>query len=55
MSAALAEMTPGFRDATHGAQQSFRALLDAMSRPGSVFELPSTALRRRSAQHRTNQ
>lgn len=44
MSAVLAEMTPGFRDAVHGAQQSFRAVLDAMSRPGRVFTLPESAV-----------
>lgn len=44
MSAVLAEMTPGFRDPVHGAQQSFRTLLDAMSRPGRVQALPSAAL-----------
>ena len=44
MSAVLAEMTPGFRDATHGAQQTFRTLLDAMSRPGRVLALPPAAI-----------
>jgi alpha-D-ribose 1-methylphosphonate 5-triphosphate synthase subunit PhnH len=44
MTAALAEMTSGFRDATHGAQQTFRTLLDAMSRPGRVFTFPHGAL-----------
>lgn len=40
----LAQMTSGFRDATHGAQQSFRTLLDAMSHPGRVFDLPPVAI-----------
>jgi len=44
MSAVLAEMTPGFRDATHGAQQTFRTLLDVMARPGVVSTLPAAAL-----------
>jgi alpha-D-ribose 1-methylphosphonate 5-triphosphate synthase subunit PhnH len=44
MSATLAEMTAGFRDATHGAQQTFRAVLDAMSRPGHLFALPPAAI-----------
>lgn len=43
MSIALAEMTPGFRDAVHGSQQVFRTLLDAMSLPGRVLPLPSAA------------
>jgi alpha-D-ribose 1-methylphosphonate 5-triphosphate synthase subunit PhnH len=44
MSAALAEMTPGFRDATRSAQKVFRVVLDAMSRPGTVLALPDAAL-----------
>lgn len=44
MSAALAEMPPGFRDATHASQKVFRVVLEAMSRPGSVFALPEVAL-----------
>lgn len=43
MSLALAEMTPGFRDAVHGAQQVFRTLLEAMSLPGRVMLLPAAA------------
>jgi alpha-D-ribose 1-methylphosphonate 5-triphosphate synthase subunit PhnH len=38
-------MTPGFADATQGAQQVFRALLQAMSRPGCIATLPAQALR----------
>ncbi len=41
---ALADLTPGFRDAVHGTQQTFRVLLDAMARPGRVRALPATAL-----------
>ncbi|HUG21290.1 phosphonate C-P lyase system protein PhnH [Piscinibacter sp.] len=44
MSAVLTEMTPGFRDAVHGAQQTFRTLLDAMSRPGRMESLPESAI-----------
>ena len=44
MSAVLAEMTRGFPDATHGAQQTFRTLLAAMSRPGTVFRLPEAGM-----------
>jgi alpha-D-ribose 1-methylphosphonate 5-triphosphate synthase subunit PhnH len=32
-------MPPGWRDAVHGSQQTFRRLLDAMSRPGRVQRL----------------
>ncbi len=44
MSAVLADITPGFRNAVHGAQQTFRTVLDAMSRPGRICELPGSAL-----------
>jgi len=44
MESVLADISRGFRDPVHGAQQTFRTLLDAMARPGSESELPSTAL-----------
>ena len=44
MSAALAEMTPGFRDAVHGAQKVFRTVLESMSLPGRVMTLPDAAV-----------
>ncbi|HJV62851.1 MAG TPA: phosphonate C-P lyase system protein PhnH [Albitalea sp.] len=44
MSALLVEMTPGFADAAHGAQQVFRVLLDAMARPGRIHTLPAAAV-----------
>ena len=44
MSAALADMTPGFRDAVHGAQLTFRSVLNAMARPGLIAELPAAAV-----------
>lgn len=44
MSAVLAEITPGFRDAIHGAQQAFRCLLDATARPGRVYTLGDAAI-----------
>ena len=42
--ATLADVTPGFRDAVHGAQQTYRGLLSAMSRPGLVVRLPASAI-----------
>jgi alpha-D-ribose 1-methylphosphonate 5-triphosphate synthase subunit PhnH len=44
MSAVLAEVTPGLRDPVHGAQQTFRVVLDAMARPGRVLTLPPSTI-----------
>jgi alpha-D-ribose 1-methylphosphonate 5-triphosphate synthase subunit PhnH len=44
MNAVLAAVTPGFRDAVHGAQHSFRVVLGAMARPGRVLALPAAAI-----------
>lgn len=40
---ALANIGAGFADAIHGSQQTFRVLLDAMSRPGRLHRLPAAA------------
>lgn len=44
MSAISAAVTRALSDPVHGAQQTFRALLEAMSRPGRLQELPARAL-----------
>ena len=44
MSAILARMGSGFADPVHGAQQTFRALLGAMSEPGRLHALPPSAI-----------
>lgn len=44
MSAVLADIGPGFAQPVHAAQQVFRALLEAMSRPGRVQTLPAGSL-----------
>lgn len=41
---ALADLPPGFADAVHGTQTSFRCLLDAMARPGRVQSLEAETL-----------
>jgi alpha-D-ribose 1-methylphosphonate 5-triphosphate synthase subunit PhnH len=43
MSAILARMGSGFADPVHGAQQTFRVLLGAMSEPGRLHALPPAA------------
>jgi alpha-D-ribose 1-methylphosphonate 5-triphosphate synthase subunit PhnH len=40
----LADVGAGFASPVHAAQQVFRALLDAMARPGSIQTLPAPAL-----------
>lgn len=40
----LEQLSPGHEDAVHGPQQTFRCVLDAMSRPGRVYSLPAPGL-----------
>ncbi len=44
MSSTLARMAAGFADPVHGAQQTFRVLLGAMSEPGRLFTLHDAAI-----------
>jgi alpha-D-ribose 1-methylphosphonate 5-triphosphate synthase subunit PhnH len=44
MTSPLAHMGAGFADPVHGAQQTFRVLLGAMSEPGRVFTLHDAAV-----------
>ena len=43
MTTNLARMGTGFADPAHGAQQTFRVLLEAMSLPGRLHALPGSA------------
>lgn len=43
MSVDLAQMEPGFSDASFGSQSVFRGALEALSRPGTVVEIDADA------------